>query len=232
MSTAVVLQPSYIPWRGYFDLVRQADVFVFYDDVQFDKHGWRNRNKIKTASGLQWLTIPVLSAGAVADHIPIADIKIDARTDWRRKHLTAIRHAYARAPFFEETWEFLQKVYELDTDNLCDFTIASTVSIATKLGFRPTFIRSSQLDVSGSKSQRLIETLQAIRATHYISGPSAQAYIDRGAFEAAGISLSYIEYDYEPYPQLHGTFEPHVSIVDLLMMKGQDAASFIGRQTA
>ncbi len=221
--TVVVLQPSYIPWRGYFDLIRRANTFVFYDDVQFDKHGWRNRNRIKTAGGLSWLSIPVHARGAVSEHLTIDKIEIDDRSNWRRKHLESIRHAYSRAPYFEETMAFLTSAFEPRTRLLAEFTIGLTESIAHRLGLAASFRRSSEIPVSGSKTDRLVATLQALETTHYISGPSARSYIEPEQFARAGIELEYIDYDYEPYPQLHGAFEPQTSIVDLLMMTGDQA---------
>ena len=230
--TVVVLQPSYIPWRGYFDLIRRADLFVFYDDVQYDKGGWRNRNKIKTSSGTQWLTIPVHAAGNVAEHTAISSIKIDERVDWRRKHLASIRHAYSKAPFFEVTFERLQSLFADRTPLLAEFTIASTIGIARDLGFNTEFIRSSSLPAHGERLDRLMSVLAAVGATRYISGPSARAYIDPTAFESAGIALEYIAYNYAEYNQLHGAFEAAVSIVDLLMMQGPRAADYILEQAA
>lgn len=231
--TVTVIQPSYIPWRGYFDLIRRAETFVFYDDVQYDKHGWRNRNRIKTASGPLWLTIPVLSKGSLSRHALIKDIEIDERSDWRQKHLQSIRHAYHRAPFFEDTFQFLNETYaDRRSSLLSDFTMDLTKAIAARLNLRPEFVRSSELGVSGERMDRLMGTLAATRAGRYISGPSAQAYIDEGRFRASGIALEYIDYTYGVYPQLHGDFDPNVSIVDLLMMTGPSAADHIVPVTA
>jgi hypothetical protein len=225
LKTVAVVQPSYIPWRGFFDLIRRSDTFVFYDDVQYDKSGWRNRNQIKTASGLQWLTIPVHAHGNVDEGTPINRIAIDDRGDWRRKHLESIRHAYRKAPFFEETFAFLTGAYAANgTELLADVTVQLTIRIAERLGFRREFLRSSQLEgISGTKTDRLLQTLEKVGATHYLSGPSARSYIEPGAFERAHIGLEYMQYAYRPYPQLHGGFEPFVSIVDLLMMTGPQA---------
>ena len=226
--TAVVLQPSYIPWRGYFDLIQRADVFVFYDDVQYDKHGWRNRNRIKTASGPRWLTIPVLSKGNIDNNLLIQEVMCDARFDWRHKHLEQIRHAYRKAPYFKETFSFLNELFaSAPTDRLAEFTIFTTIAIAERLGLTGSFARSSELGVTGSKNDRLLQTLASVQATHYISGPSAKAYISAEAFAAAKIDLEYAHYDYEPYEQLHPPYEPQVSIIDLLFMQGSNAAAHL-----
>lgn len=221
----VIIQPSYIPWRGYFDLLQRADVAVFYDDVQYDKHGWRNRNRIKTPAGTKWLTIPVRSKGNVSRHIPINEIRF-SEPGWPERHRSTVERAYSRAPFFDRA--LLDQLYGGVPDKLADFTIATTMLIARRLGITTTrFIRSSELEAAGSSTVRLIAILRQLGADHYISGPSARAYIDPARFEEAGIRLEYIEYDYPEYPQLYPPFDGLVSILDLLFMTGADAPRFI-----
>jgi len=224
----VILQPSYIPWRGYFDQIRRADLFIFYDDVQYDKHGWRNRNQIKTSQGKQWLTIPVHSKG-VTDGIPIMDIEIDWSKSWAKKHLNALKISYAKAPYFASYASWLATVYERQDKFLVDFTIDTTVELARLIGITDTkFLRSSEIQgIDGQKSDRLIQILQRAEATHYISGPSARDYIEPEKFEEVGISLEFIEYDYPEYPQLHPPYDPFVTILDLLFMVGKDAIAYI-----
>jgi hypothetical protein len=227
---AVILQPSYIPWRGYFHQVWKADVFVFYDDVQYDKRGWRNRNKIKTPDGLRWLTIPVHSRGVQTDHITIDQIRPtwDEQHPWTVEHWKALQHAYGKAPSFKRYSPLLEQFFALKPEFLADFTIDLTVALARELGIHHTrFLRSSALGASGQKTARLVDVLQKIGATHYISGPSAQDYIEPGLFRQAGITLEYMVYDYPEYPQLYPPYEPNVSILDLLFMTGPDALKFI-----
>ena len=152
---AVILQPSYIPWRGYFDQIRRADLFIFYDDVQYDKHGWRNRNQIKSANGKQWLTIPVHSQG-VTQGVPIRDVQIDWRTAWPEKHLKALTSSYARAPHFKEYQPLLDEFYGRHDSCIADFTIETTIRIARELGTGHTrFMRSSELTgIDGHRSDR------------------------------------------------------------------------------
>jgi WbqC-like protein family len=219
-NTIVILQPSYLPWRGYFDLIRRSDTFIFYDDVQYDRGGWRNRNQIKTPSGLKWLTIPVHSKGHISEGVLLRDVAIDARTPWRRKHLDSIRHAYARAPHFKATHAFLENILEIDTPLLADLTIATTTEIARHIGLQTQFMRSSQFGLGGNKTQRLVDLLKELGADRYLSGASAKSYIDESMFAQAGIELEYATYDYPVYHQFHGPFTQHVSIVDALMMLG------------
>lgn len=225
---AVILQPSYIPWRGYFDQIRRADVFVFYDDVQYDKHGWRNRNQIKTAQGKQWLTIPVHSKG-VTEGIPIKDIRIDWSKPWTKNHLKALTFAYNKAPYFREYLPLLESLYARRDECLADFTIESTIVLSRALGIASTqFLRSSSLPgIIGAKTERLIQIIKKIGATHYISGPSAQAYVEPQKFDEAGISLEYIEYNYPEYAQLYPPFDPYVTVLDLLFMTGKEAIRYL-----
>lgn len=224
----VILQPSYIPWRGFFDQVRRADLFVFYDDVQYDKRGWRNRNQIKTPNGKKWLTIPVHSRGAQIDRIPINQIRISWDTDWSKDHFLTLQHNYRKTPHFERYRLLLEDFYQRRDEFLADFTIDFTIALARELGISHTcFMRSSDLAVTGEKTDRLISILEKVNATHYISGPSARDYIELEKFTQAGITLEYMEYNYPEYPQLYLPYEPFVSILDLLFMTGQDALGYI-----
>ncbi len=224
----VVLQPSYVPWRGYFHLIQRADVFVFYDDVQYDKHGWRNRNRIKTVTGSQWLTIPVLAKGNTESGLPINAARINPAEKWAKKHLAGIKQSYARAPFFDTYRALVESFYAEPPPLLADFTIDTTKQLAAALGIaRTKFLRSSELQLEGAKNDRLLSLLTTVGATHYISGPSARSYIDEAAFAAANITLEYQLYDYPEYEQLHPPFDPQVSVLDLLFMKGPAAGELI-----
>ena len=226
----VILQPSYIPWRGVFDQIFRADLFIFYDDVQYDKHGWRNRNQIKTAQGKQWLTIPVHSAGATQG-IPIGDMKIDWSRPWARNHWKALNFSYTKAPHFQRYATLLESFYERHDTLLADFTINLTVALACEMGISHTrFMRSSEIPgIDGQKTGRLIQILTKVGAKHYISGPSAKDYIDNREFSEAGITLEYMTYNYPEYPQLYPPYDPFVSILDLMFMTGPDALSYINR---
>jgi hypothetical protein len=224
----VILQPSYIPWRGYFHQIYKSDVFVFYDDVQYDKHGWRNRNQIKSPQGKHWLTIPVYSKGIQSGNISLGQVKIVWERPWNRDHWKAIRQSYHRAPCFEKYADMLHGFYERRDVLLADFTIDLTIAIARELGIVNTrFIRSSELNIQGKKTDRLIAILARLGADQYISGPSAQDYIEAEKFAAAGITVEYMQYDYPEYPQLYPPFDPFVTILDLLFMAGDDALAYI-----
>lgn len=222
-----------MPWRGYFHLIQRADVFVFYDDVQYDKHGWRNRNRIKTVAGSQWLTIPVLAKGNTASGLPIHEARIMPADKWAKKHLAGIKQSYGKAPFFEPYRALVESFYAEPPALLADFTIDTTKKLAEALGLTKTkFLRSSELQLEGAKNDRLLALLTKVGATHYISGPSAKSYIDEAAFAAAKISLEDQVYDYPEYEQLYPPFDPQVTVLDLLFMKGPAAGDWIwGAQT-
>jgi hypothetical protein len=224
----VILQPSYIPWRGVFDQIFQSDLFIFYDDVQYDKHGWRNRNRIKTHQGGQWLTIPVHSKGVVVEDIPIHQIRIAWEQPWNERHWRAIQQTYSKAPYFKTYAPWLEEVYRRSPEYLADFTIPLTIEIAQKLGIcRTRFMRSSEMVASGSKTDRLVSILTQVGVDHYISGPSASSYIENEKFQAAGIRLEYMVYDYPAYPQLYPPYDPYVTILDLLFMTGPEAPRYL-----
>jgi WbqC-like protein family len=224
----VILQPSYIPWRGFFHQIQKADVFVFYDDVQFDKRGWRNRNRIKTPQGSKWLTIPVHSRGHQIECTPIHEIEMCHDENWSRKHWLTLQQHYGKAPYFERYGELLERFYSRHDRLLADFVIDLTIQIACELGVRNTrFFRSSALGATGVKTDRLLNILSKVGATHYISGPSARDYIEIEKFAAAGMTLEFMTYDYMEYPQFYPPFDPQVSILDLLFMTGPEAPRFI-----
>ncbi len=229
----VILQPSYIPWRGYFDQIRKADLFIFYDDVQYDKHGWRNRNQIKTSQGKQWLTIPVHSRGVQVEKIPINQICIVQESAWNADHLKTLEYAYRKAPYFKKYLPLLEQFYDRHDELLADFTIDFTIALARELGIQHTrFERSSALYAEGQKTDRLISILKKAGATHYFSGPSARDYIEPEKFAEAGITLEYMEYSYPEYPQLYPPYDPFVSILDLLFMTGPDAIKYFDKETS
>ena len=222
MTTAVVLQPGYLPWIGYFDQLRRADVFVFYDDVQYNKHGWRNRNRIKTQNGPLWLSVPVRHSGL---GFPlIRDIEIDRRTPWARKHVSSIKQAYARAPFVRTYLPPLEELLERDWERLADLDIAIVGLMATWFGLDRPILRSSTLGIGGERNERLVAICKHFGATKYLSGDAASVYVDVPLFASHGIEVEWQNYAHPVYPQLHGEFVPFMSAVDLAMNCGPEAA--------
>jgi len=218
LTTLVVLQPSYLPWLGYFDQMRRADFFVWYDDVQFDKNGWRNRNRIKGPKGPLWLTVPVRRKGRALQLINA--VEIDDRQSWRRKHLLSVEQLYARAPFCDTILPRLAQILNKPWERLVDLDIATTNWMAGELAIATPRFRASELGVEGDRNGRLIDLCRHFRATRYLSGDSARDYLDVGRFQAAGIEVIWHSYQHPSYPQLHGDFMPHLSAVDLLLNVG------------
>jgi len=225
----VILQPSYIPWRGYFEQIFKADLFIYYDDVQYDKNGWRNRNIIKTKQGLRWLTIPVHTKGVIEKKKSIKEIEISWDKPWNEHHWRGIQYAYSKSPFFSEYRDFFFNMYQEKPTYLSDFTIQTTIDIARLMGITHTiFLRSSELKgITGEKSDRLISILHNVGAHHYISGPSAKDYIDTEKFKKAKITLEFMVYDYPEYNQLYPPYQAQVSIIDLIFMQGPQSLNFI-----
>lgn len=228
--TVVVLQPGYLPWLGFFDQLHRADVFVYYDDVQYDKHGWRNRNRIKTQSGPQWLTVPVRHSGQGCPRI--VDVEIDGRTPWARKHVASIRQAYARSPFLARYLPPLEELLERKWERLVDLDIACAAQMAEWLGLDRRIERSSALGIAGVRSERLVNICRHFGASCYVSGDAAREYLDVALFERHGIRVEWQRYAHPVYPQLHGEFVPYLSALDLLLNCGERAPliAFAGMQ--
>jgi hypothetical protein len=222
VTTVAILQPGYLPWLGYFDLMDSADVFVVYDDVQFDKHGWRNRNRIKCAHGVQWLTVPVRHHGRGDERI--LDVEIDRTKSWTRKHVAALRQCYARAPFLEPRLTELEQLLAADWALLVDLDLAVAELLAGWLGVNATVVRSSRLDVSGARNERLLEICRALGADRYLSGAAARAYLDVDLFLRNGVEVEWQNLTHPVYPQLHGEFVPKLSTLDMILNCGDDSA--------
>jgi hypothetical protein len=225
MRTAVVLQPGYLPWLGFFDQLLRSDVFVYYDDVQFDKHGWRNRNRIKTPSGPLWLTVPVLSGGRHGQKI--LDVRIDNRSPWARKHIDAIAQNYARAPFVRTYLPQLKEVLSKPWESLLDLDIAVVDLIGNWLGICRPMVRASELNIVGEKSDRLLNICRNLGADRYLSGDSAQDYLDLAIFSEAGVKVEWQSYRHPVYPQLHGEFLPYMSALDLVLNAGPESQNIL-----
>ena len=225
MTTVVVLQPGYLPWLGFFDQLRRADVFVYYDDVQYDKHGWRNRNRIKTQSGPVWLTVPVRHSGLGTPRI--LDVEIDGRQPWARKHAASVRQAYAAAPFAARYVPELEEVLHRKWERLVDLDLACASLLAGWLGLARRVERSSALGVCGERSERLLRICQQFGATRYVSGDAARDYLDVALFERHGIAVEWQAFEHPVYPQLHGPFVPFLSALDLVLNCGDEAGAIL-----
>jgi hypothetical protein len=224
----VILQPGYLPWLGFFDQLRQSDVFVFYDDVQFDRRGWRHRNRIKSAAGVRWLTVPVLKKGRYTQ--TIRDTRIDTASPWQRKHLKSLEMSYRRAPYFDRYFPELADVIERRWTFLLDLDVAIVQLIAGWIGLQRETRLSSDLGIGGRATQRLCDICEVLGATEYLSGDAANAYLDGSIFAARGIQLRYHHYDHPTYRQLFEPFVSHLSVVDLLLNHGPDSLAILSGQ--
>ena len=217
-NVVVILQPSYLPWLGYFAQIQRSDVFVVYDDVQYDKHGWRNRNRIKTPHGIQWLTVPILTKGQ--NWLTNREAKINNAIDWRKKHLASIRQNYSKAPYFSDYIGIFDMLYILSWDSLLDLDMAIINALCNMLGLKREIIFSSNLGVEGETIERLIAICHHLGANIFYEGSAGRNYIDEKIFTDAGITLEYQDYNHPVYQQLHGGFESHLSVIDLLFNCG------------
>jgi hypothetical protein len=225
----VILQPNYVPWRGYFDLINRADIFVFLDDVQYTERDWRNRNAVRHEKGLRWITVPVITKGLRGQLIK--DAQIDNSIPWKDTHWAMLKHCYSRAKYFENYKSEFENLYCRNWDKLSDLDIEFTIAICRLLSIGHTrFVRSSSLCVEGKKTERLVNICRKLGITTYISGPSGSNYIENDLFERNGIQLLYHHYNYPPYKQLYEPFEPNVTILDLLFNCGNNGPDFIWRK--
>lgn len=220
-----VIQSNYLPWKGYFDIIHDADLFIFHDDLQYTKNDWRNRNKIKTPEHTTWLTIPV---GTRQDRL-ICQVLLP-NTGWTQKHWLKLKTSYEKAPYFNLYKDFFREIYiERQWTTLSEFNQTVIQRIAHELlGIKTEFHDSRKYELQKTRQERLLELLRHVRATEYISGPSAASYIDPEQFAQANIKLTYKDYsNYPEYPQLYPPFEHAVSIVDLLFHVGPEAPYYI-----
>ncbi len=225
-KTVVIVQSNYIPWKGYFDLVNLADEFILFDDVQYTRRDWRNRNKIKTPGGVKWLTIPVKVKGRYLQKIK--DVVV-SDSMWRQRHWRSIVHSYARAECFPRYRDLFEELY-LGSDQvfLSQINYQFLTAICGILGIDTRISWSMDYSLVEGKTERLVALCRQAGATRYLSGPSARCYLDEALFRAAGIVVDYMDYSgYPPYKQLYPPFEPGVSVLDLIFNMGPRATDYM-----
>lgn len=223
---AVVLQPTYLPWMGYFGMIDVADVFVFYDDVQFSVQSWQQRNKIKSPNGeWMWLSVPVIRNFGQN----INEVQINNASNWRKKHWNSIYQSYAKAPYFKAYKEKIESIYQKEWKYLSELNISIIKKLSELLGIRiPEFIKSSEIEgITGERTDRLLLVLKKIGADEYISGPGAKDYIEVSKFKQKDIKLYWYEYQHPVYPQIRGEFIPYLSSLDLLFNAGSEAIRYV-----
>ena len=226
MKTIAIVQSNYIPWKGYFDMIAAVDEFILYDDMQYTRRDWRNRNQIKTPQGVQWLTVPVLVKGKYTQKINETQIE---GAGWAADHWKALTQNYRRAAHFEAVAAWLEPFYAQPTPgDLSTLNRGLIEAICERLGIRTRITSSSDYELAEGKSERLADLCAQAGGTTYISGPAARDYIDERVFEERNIALRWFDYaGYPPYPQLWGEFTHGVSVLDLLFTCGKEAPRFM-----
>jgi hypothetical protein len=220
-----IVQSCYIPWKGFFDLIGRCDEYVIYDSAQFVKQHWFNRNRIKTPNGTKWLSIPVVTSSRLGQ--PINQVEI--AKPWADQHWSEIKLSYGRAPFFTQFESTVKTWYE-QAEKQTRLTSVNAIflnGIADMLGLKTRIVSDAVYPATGDRMERLLKIVQAAGATHYLSGPSAQAYFDESMFATAHITTEWMSYDgYAEYPQLYGAFEHAVTILDLIFNAGPEAQRY------
>lgn len=225
MKKVAILQSNYIPWRGYFDLINQVDEFIIYDEMQYTKNDWRNRNKIKSNNGIQWITIPVIVKSL---HQKINETKIfDPK--WGKKHKATLQTNYGKAKSFSQTKDFIFNLYDQTSkmELLSEINYTFIEAICDYLEIDTKINLSTKYELVEGKTERLVDLCLQANASHYISGPAAKSYIDENLFNNNNIELKWMDYSvYSEYEQLHLGFDHGVSILDLIFNEGKNAKTF------
>ena len=226
MKTASIMQPTYLPWLGYFDLTNRSDIFVFLDTVQLDKRSWQQRNRIKTPNSEIMLTVPVLTKGRFNQEI--RDVEIDVSQRFEKKHFNSIQLNYKNSKYYKLYIGELEEIFFSKISRLANLNIKLIKWLSSKIGIKTKFISSSELDVSGSKTELLINICKEINANHYLSPIGSKGYIEKNnLFTNSGIQLSYQNYQHPTYNQLFGDFIPYLSVIDLLFNEGEKSLEII-----
>ncbi len=219
-----IIQSNFLPWRGYFDFIREVDVFVVEDDLQYTKGDWRNRNRIKTPQGSTWITVPVRYKHTSQ---LICDTPIDYDQPWDTKMLNRIRESYRTAPFFEPYFSELSRLLSEPVPSISVLNVSLLRWVCRHLEIKAPLLFSQDHHPHGAKTERVISILQSVGATVYLSGAAAKNYIKPELFDQAGIRLEYKQYRYPEYEQLYPPFDPAVSVLDLLFMKGPGSRMYL-----
>lgn len=212
-------QPQFLPWLGYLDKIDRADLFIVLDTVQFKKNEWQNRNRIRTADGWQWLTVPVLHHFGQR----VQEVLINPTAVWREPHLRALEMHYARTPFRDRYLPGLRKIYQEPWTKLSDLNLAVIHWLMQSYGITTPLRCASEIAARDEPTDRLIDLCQAVGATQYLAGPGAEGYMDMPRFDASGVDLEIQEFLHPQYHQAYEPFEPNLSAIDLLLCAGPDA---------
>ncbi len=222
-----IMQPTYLPWAGYFNLIAEVDIFVFLDDVQFETRSWQSRNRMLVNGKSHWITVPVINAGRSQI---INTVKVDDTQKWREKHVNMLHHAYARHQFKSELVDVMSIIIDKGLDKLADLNITIIRNIAAKMGLNPLFVRASDLNLGGKRSEHLLTICRNLKCDEYLSPVGSADYlIEDGVFDQSGITVSFQNFIPEEYVQMEANdFVSHLSIVDIVANMGwSDAIKYI-----
>lgn len=218
-------QPQYLPWLGYFHKIDSCDLFILLDNVQYEKGGFQNRNKICTPQGEKWLTVPVITRGSLGQRI--RDVKIDNLRHWQKSHWGMLYDNYKAAPYFHELSDFLSGAYSRHWDNLLDLNIAIIEHLLGYLGIKKNILLESQLDISAVRTERIIEICKKLNADTYLSGAGAKDYLEEVKFADNNIKLLFQQFVHPRYRQLSENFLPNLSMVDLIFNHGKESINIL-----
>ncbi len=226
MKKVAISQSNYIPWKGYFDLIKRVDEFVIYDEMQYTKNDWRNRNQIKYEGGLKWLTIPVKTTGRFKQKIN-ETFALD--NQWRQSHWDSIKQSYRKAPFFKNYEPLFKELYLGSSEqNLSQINIRFLKEILSLLEIDTKISYSKDFKLKEDRIERLIHICHELKADIYLSSSTAKNYVSEESFKGSGIQVEWLYFrDYPKYEQLYGVFTHHVSILDLIFHEGPNAKTFI-----
>ncbi len=226
IKKVAILQSNYIPWRGYFDLISLVDEFVIFDEMQYTKRDWRNRNRIKTKDGVLWLTVPVEVKGKYFQNI--RETKINGES-WRNKHWKTLEFNYIKSKYFKDLADEIEHIYlEENITSLSKLNRRFIDLICSYLGIKTCIRDSFEFSLANNKNERLVNICKELEASEYVSGPKAASYIDKKIFESNNIKLSFADYSgYSEYNQLWGGFEKNLSILDLIFNCGKSSFKYM-----
>ena len=222
----LITQSNYIPWKGYFDSIAQSDVFVVYDDMQYTKRDWRNRNLIKTQNGTKWLSIPIDVKGKYLQKINESTV---SDPQWNRNHYNILIDNYRKAKCFNEVKNFIEHLYLTNQSvYLTEINIYFITQICNFLGIHCNIKLSSEFELVEGKTEKLVGICKQLNGTNYLTGPAAKEYLDEELFSNADINIQYFDYsNYREYDQIFPPFVHAVSIIDLIFSEGNNAKFFL-----
>ncbi len=227
MKTISIHQPGYLPWLGFFKKIQSSDIFVFLDDVQFEKNGWHNRNKIITTEDSMWLTVPV----HVKLGMHLNKVRIDYSSNWIKKHEKSIEMNYNKSSFFKKYWPDFKKIYEKKYELLINLNLEIIKKSMEILNIKTETILSSSLDIKEKKSTRILQICKSLNASAYIAGTLGKNYIDTNDFEKNSIDIIFQNFQHPTYSQKSKLFLPNMSIIDLLFNEGNKAEQILNESS-